>query len=255
MKKNPIKRIFRIIVFIFFLIISGIIALLITNYKGLGDDIKSIAFPNKEVSLDATAKDQDSEYELPEEKETSGYKFNSDYDDDTMKDFSQPIIDTIVNEVNDSKSQIPVPTIESVSEESSSIKGNNVKVGELTTSDSLILSSENIAEESYLKKEIDASARILAIAGKNLLLNKSRDDQEAIILILAESDLNRSISIVDLSKKIIFSSDQSKIGKLADLAKMKEISSETMICNQANTLCIMPIYHTFGKIGYALINK
>lgn len=130
--------------------------------------------------------------------------------------------------------------------------------------DELLLSSEN---NSNLKKDLNSKQdllsrksmlKIISICSKNILLNTNAYDNEEILLTLGDSDSIFGILISDRNGKVIFSTDKKytnrSIEKIYPEFKIENQEIECLISKNMS-VCRIPIFHTYGKIGNAIITS
>ena len=88
------------------------------------------------------------------------------------------------------------------------------------------------------------------------MLNDNLEDNQEILLAIAESNQIELILIVDKNAKILFATDQKLRNKplMASYPNL-DLSREGIWCMEIeeSKMCNLPIYHTFGKIGYVVI--
>jgi hypothetical protein len=103
---------------------------------------------------------------------------------------------------------------------------------------------------------LKTTLKILSISAKNLLLNDNIEDNREIVLALAESDQIALILIVNKNGKILYATDQKLLNKplIASYPNL-DLSQEGVWCMEIeeSKICVLPIYHTFGKIGFMVI--
>ena len=111
----------------------------------------------------------------------------------------------------------------------------------------------NNKKDSFARK---STLKILSICSKNILLNINKEDNEEILLSLADAETISSLQISDRNGQIIFSTANKLLNR--QLSKVyPEITNEQQgldcLESDLNEVCSLPIFHTYGKIGFGII--
>ena len=111
----------------------------------------------------------------------------------------------------------------------------------------------NNKKDSFARK---STLKILSICSKNILLNINKEDNEEILLSLADAETISSLQISDRNGQIVFSTANKllnrQLSKVYPEIKNEQQGLECLDSGQ-NELCSLPIFHTYGKIGFGII--
>lgn len=152
---------------------------------------------------------------------------------------------------------------------------DDIVLDTLEVVDNNILTSDGLFEELLLSEEMDKALvtsfdkfanqkivsskgvlKLLAIAGKQVLLGKDTEDVKAILGILIEAEEVKGVMIADRKGKIVYATNQKYVNfPLRKIIPQVDVNMDNLswIENGEERIVAMPLYHTYGKIGYAIL--